>query len=64
MSEDEQTSILEHFQALDENLGDVLFGEESAAEDVKRCVLSRPDAEQEAFINAMDEALDQKLWDM
>ena len=58
MSEEEQSSLLEHFESVDENLGDVLFGDESTAEDVKRYVLSRPDAEQEAFIDAMDEALD------
>jgi hypothetical protein len=64
LSEDEQTSILDHFEALDEDLVDVLFYEESKAEDVKRYVLSRPDAEQEAFIDAMDKALEQKLWEM
>ena len=64
MGEDEQTYIFQHFASLDENLGDLLFGGKSTAEDIKRYVLSRPDAEKEAFVNAMDEALEQKLWEM
>ena len=34
MSEDEQNSLLEHFESLDENYSDVLFGDNSNAEDV------------------------------
>ena len=58
MAEDEQTSMLEYFEALDENYCDVLFGDDSNAEDVSRYVLSRSDEAQEKFCQAMDEALD------
>ena len=58
LTEEEKNVMLEHFEALDENYCDVLFGEDSNAEDVSRYVLSRSDNAQEKFCEAMDEALD------
>ena len=61
MPEDEQESMMEFFESLDENYSDVLFGEDSSAEDMARYILSREDEKQEKFCQAMDEALDQVL---
>ena len=47
MSEDDQNDLISHFESLDENYGDILFGEDSSAEDMTRYVLSRTDESQE-----------------
>ena len=43
LAQEEQDEMLEHFEGIIENLGDILFGEDSSDEDVKRFVLSQPD---------------------
>ena len=47
MSEDDQNELISHFESLDENYGDILFGEDSSAEDMARYILSRNDEAQE-----------------
>ena len=49
--------MLEHFEGVIENLGDILFGEDSNEEDLRRFVMARPDEEQDAFAKAMAENL-------
>ena len=49
--------MLEHFEGVIENLGDILFGDDSNEEDVRRFVMARPDEEQDAFAKAMAENL-------
>ena len=63
MSEDDQNDMISHFESLDENYGDILFGDDSSAEDMTRYVLSRNDESQQKFVSAMDEALDQVLYE-
>ena len=41
--QEEQDEMLEHFEGIMDNLGDILFGEDSNDEDVKRFVLSQSD---------------------
>ena len=57
LAQDEQDEMLEHFEGIIENLGDILFGEDSSDEDVKRFVLSQPDENQDAFAKAVEESL-------
>ena len=49
MAEDEQNAMMEFFESLDENYSDILFGEDSSAEDMVRYILSREDEKQERF---------------
>ena len=53
----DQDDMLEHFEGVIENLGDILFGEDSNEEDLRRFVMARPDEEQDAFAKAMAENL-------
>ena len=61
MNEDEQEEILLYFESIDENYSDILFGENSEPEDVKRYVMARTDAAQTQFVLAMHDVLDQVL---
>ena len=49
--------MLEHFEGVIENLGDILFGDDSNEEDLRRFVMAQPDSEQDAFAKAMAENL-------
>ena len=49
--------MLEHFDSILENLGDILFGEDSNDEDMQKFVLSSSDEEQNAFAKAVEECL-------
>ena len=49
--------MLEHFEGVIENLGDILFGDDSNEEDMRRFVMAQPDSEQDAFAKAMAENL-------
>ena len=47
LEQEEQDGLLRHFESLIENLGDILFGEDSNAEDMEKFVKNRTDAEQD-----------------
>ena len=57
LAQEEQDEMLEHFEGIMDNLGDILFGEDSNDEDVKRFVLSQSDDKQDAFAKAVEESL-------
>ena len=42
---EDQDEMLEHFESVIENLGDILFGEDSNEEDLRRFVMARSDAQ-------------------
>ena len=46
-SEDEQEALLAHFESINEDLGDCLFGDSASAEDVKKFVEGKPEAQQD-----------------
>ena len=57
--------MLEHFEGVIENLGDILFGDDSNEEDLRRFVMAQPDVEQDAFAKAMAEnLLIQEIYEM
>ena len=56
-SEEEQGILLEHFESINEDLGDCLFGEDASAEDVKKFIHGKPDAEQEQISASIQDAL-------
>ena len=57
LEQEEQDEMLEHFDSILENLGDILFGEDSNDEDMQKFVLSSSDEEQNAFAKAVEECL-------
>ena len=59
-SDDEQEALLEHFESINEDLGDCLFGEEASAEDVSKFINGKPDEEQDAIAQAINDALNVK----
>ena len=61
MTEDEQEDILLYFESIDENYSDILFGENSEPEDVYRYIMSRTEAAQTQFVDAMHDVMDQVL---
>ena len=46
-TEDEQEALLAHFESINEDLGDCLFGDSASAEDVKKFVEGKPEAQQD-----------------
>ena len=62
-SEAEQEELLSHFESINEDLGDCLFGEDASAEDVKKFIQGKPDAEQETISASIQDALAVELVD-
>ena len=60
-SEEEQGILLEHFESINEDLGDCLFGDSASAEDVKKFVDGKPEAEQTRIAESILEALEVEL---
>ena len=55
--------MLEHFNSVDESLGDALFGEETNFDELKNLVTGLDDEVQGKIIQAVEDALDlQKPW--
>ena len=54
--------MLEHFNSVDESLGDALFGEETNFDELKNLVTGLDDAIQERIIEAVNEALELQKW--
>ena len=50
--------MLNHFNSVDDSLGDALFGEETNFEELKNLVTGLDDAIQERIIEAVNEALE------
>ena len=59
-SEEQQEELLAHFESVNPDLGDCLFGEEASAEDVSKFINGKPDAEQDAIAEAINDALNVK----
>ena len=62
-SEDEQEQLLAHFESINEDLGDCLFGDSASAEDVKKFVEGKSDAQQDTIAEAIQAALAVELVD-
>ena len=62
-SEAEQEELLAHFESINEDLGDCLFGDSASAEDVKKFVDGKPEAECDRIAKAITEALEVELVD-
>ena len=60
-SEEEQGILLEHFESINEDLGDCLFGDSASAEDVKKFIDGKPEAEQTRIAESILEALEVEL---
>ena len=59
-SEEQQEELLAHFESVNPDLGDCLFGEEASAEDVSKFINGKPDEEQDAIAAAINDALNVK----
>ena len=62
-SADEQEALLAHFESINEDLGDCLFGDSATAEDVRKFVDGKSEAEQNALAENIQAALDTELVD-
>ena len=56
-TEEQQEELLAHFESVNADLGDCLFGESASAEDVSKFINGKPDAEQDAIAAAINETL-------
>ena len=59
-SEEQQEELLAHFESVNPDLGDCLFGEEASAEDVSKFINGKPDEEQDVIAAAINDALNVK----
>ena len=59
-TEEQQEELLAHFESVNVDLGDCLFGESASAEDVSKFINGKPDEEQDAIAAAINEALNVK----
>jgi len=57
MPEDEKDELLNFFNSSMENLGEVLFGEHSTAEDLPQYVANLDDEKQDKFVETVNEAM-------
>merc|ERR1712117_305934 len=60
-TEEQQEELLAHFESVDVDLGDCLFGDSASPEDVAKFINGKPDDEQNAISDAISEALDIKV---
>ena len=59
-NEEQQEELLAHFESVNPDLGDCLFGEEASAEDVSKFINGKPDEEQDVIAAAINDALNVK----
>ena len=56
-NEQQQEELLAHFESVNVDLGDCLFGESASAEDVSKFINGKPDEEQDMIAAAINDAL-------
>ena len=59
-NEEQQMELLDHFESVNPNLGDYLFGEEASAEDVSMFIKGKPDEERDVIAAVINDALNFK----